>query len=123
MNQVQLIGHVGQNPVQKQIGEKSRVVEFSLAVNKRRGDNQETQWFQVEAWNGTGDILMQYVTTGKELYISGALEIDAYINKEGKPVAVAKVTVNQFHFCGKRDNEASDQQSEVVELTTKRAKK
>lgn len=121
MIQVQLIGHVGQNPTRSENNEK--VVNFSIAVNLKRGDKQETQWYQVEAWNGLGDTIMEHVSTGKELFVEGPLKVDAYISKEGKAVPSAKITLRNFYFCGKKDNKDAEQQSEVVEMTAKRSRK
>lgn len=121
MNQMQLIGHVGQNPILKQVGDK-RVAKFSLAVNRRFGNDQETLWFQIEAWNGLADTIMEHVVSGKELFVDGPVNVDAYINKEGKAIPVVTITLKTFYFCGKKDK-PGDSQLQVTELATKRSRK
>ncbi len=56
LNKVQLIGNLGRDPeVRFTPDTQERVVSFSMAVNRRkRNENgrqtQETDWFTIEAW-------------------------------------------------------------------------
>lgn len=123
MIQVLLIGRVGQNPTRSEHNDK--VVNFSIAAEIKQKDKEPlTQWYQVEAWNGQGDAILEHVKKGKQMFVEGSLRLETYVNKEGEVVPSGKVTLKTFYFCGtKDDNKNAEQQSEVVEMTTKRSRK
>jgi single-strand DNA-binding protein len=89
-NEIHLIGRVGSDPESKQIGE-NKAATFSLAWNKKKGDQQKTTWFRVTAWRQTADIVEKFVKKGDLLHVVGELDIT---EKDGKTfVGVTASTV------------------------------
>lgn len=117
MNQVTLIGRVGQAPSVVSFSDTgNKVVKFSLAVKEYSGnrDEDKTLWFDVDAWNGLGDRVLETITKGREVGISGRLSLSTF-NKEvdGVTVEVTKpvIKLTAFHLCGKKP-ESSEAQPE-----------
>jgi single-strand DNA-binding protein len=102
MNNMQLIGHVGQTPKEKTTPTGKKVANFSVAVKKYGGGEEDTQWFQCEAWNGLAEKVLEHVSTGREIFIEGSLKLDAYIDKSGVPTPSPVISVSRFHLCGKK---------------------
>ena len=103
-NQLTLIGHVGQTPKAVSFGDTgNKVAKFSLAVKEFNKDEESTMWIDVDAWNGLGERVIQYITKGREVVLTGRLVINHY-NKEidGVKVEVQKPILNlsSFHLCG-----------------------
>ena len=75
-NQVTLCGHVGKEPQATKFEDTgNQVVKFSLAVKEfsPNTDEVKTLWFDVDCWNGLAARVLETVTKGRELVISGRL--------------------------------------------------
>jgi len=64
LNKVQIIGNLGKDPEMKYTPSGKSVTAFNVAVNStyNSGGEQrkETEWFNIEAWGKTGEIIKQY---------------------------------------------------------------
>ena len=89
LNQVQLIGNLGNDPEVRSTTGGSRVATFSLATSyewkNQSGDKQEkTQWHRVVVWGKLADIVEEYVHKGDKLYVSGRIEYRQWEDKDGQ---------------------------------------
>ena len=100
-SRITLIGNVGQEPQQKQAGSQS-VVETSLAVNTKRGEQEFTNWFRLSFWGKTGETAMQYVRKGEQLFVEGRLLVRDYTKADNTPGYSLEVTVADFQLLGSR---------------------
>ncbi|MCB0461425.1 MAG: single-stranded DNA-binding protein [Flavobacteriaceae bacterium] len=104
-NNVQLIGHVGQEPTITQLESGKKVARISLATNENyKNANEEkqsnTQWHTLVAWGKAAGIVEKYVTKGKEIAITGKLTSRSYETKEGEKRSVTKIMVNEILLLG-----------------------
>ncbi len=80
LNEVRLIGNLGQDPEVKHMASGDAVTNFSLATSeswkdKNSGEMQErTEWHRCVAWRKVGEIIAQYAHKGSKLYVSGKLQ-------------------------------------------------
>ena len=105
-NKVQLIGHVGQEPEVKTLGEGKKVANITLATNdyyiNAKGEKvEDTQWHKVKAWGKVADIIEKYVTKGKEICIEGKLTYSDYLDKDGVKRYVTEIIANDILLLGK----------------------
>lgn len=103
-SRITLIGNVGQDPQQKQAG-SLQVVETSLAVNTKRGDQEYTNWYRLSFWNKQGETAMQYVRKGEQIFVEGRLLVRDYTKSDGTPGYSLEVTVADFQLLGSRNAE------------------
>lgn len=103
-SRITLIGNVGQDPQQKQAG-SLQVVETSLAVNTKRGDQEYTNWYRLSFWNKQGETAMQYVRKGEQIFVEGRLLVRDYTKSDGTPGYSLEVTVADFQLLGSRNSE------------------
>ena len=101
LNQVNIIGNVGQDPEVRQVGDSS-VVNFSIATSERYkdkpGQQQEvTQWHRVSFWGKPAEIIGQYVRKGSKLYVGGSLEYRKY-DKDGVEMTATNIKGKEFKF-------------------------
>ena len=95
-NVVVLVGRVVKDPEIKQIGEKgTSLCKLTLAINHKRGDNEEVAFVDCEAWGKSAEILGEYLRKGSLLSVSGRLRQDKW-EKEGKNYSKLLVVVNDF---------------------------
>ena len=127
MNQITLIGRVGQSPTLTTFtGTDNKLAKFSLAWADytSKSDNPEPMWVDVESWNGLAERVMKYVTEGREVGITGRLAISKY-NKEinGVKVEIKRpvVKLSGFHLCGKKP-QSEEKGGEVKTSAPKKTK-
>lgn len=100
-NQVQLIGHVGQDPEIKTFEGEKKLAQLSIATNdvykNDKGDKvEETQWHRVSAWGKTADLIEKYVSKGKEIAVQGKLRYRSYEDKNGDKRFVTEIIVSEL---------------------------
>ena len=78
MNNVCLTGNLGQHPEIRYFESGKCKASFSLAVRGYKGD---TDWFDVEAWGKTAEIVANYAKKGSKIGISGSLKKESWEDK------------------------------------------
>ena len=89
LNKVIMIGNVGTDPEMRYTPSGSAVTDFRLAVTRRfstrdGGQQEETEWFTVTAWERLADTVNQYVTKGMKVYVEGRLRSRSYQGNDGQ---------------------------------------
>lgn len=89
LNKVMLIGNVGGDPDIRSTQGGTRVAKLSLATNRswtgRDGVRQEkTEWHRLTFFGRTAEIVEEWVTKGKRLYVEGRLEYSQSQNERGE---------------------------------------
>jgi single-strand DNA-binding protein len=87
-NRVQLIGHLGQDPVVKTLESGKKVANFSIATNENYKNaeglkTEETTWHSIVAWNGLAELSSRFLKKGKEVCIEGRISYRTYTDKNG----------------------------------------
>ena len=106
-NKVQLIGHLGQAPDIKVIGDGKKVAHLSLATNENyknaKGEKiTETQWHTVIAWGKLAEIAEKYLVKGIEVAIEGKLVNRNYTDKQGVKRYITEVQANELLILTKK---------------------
>ena len=73
VNQVTLLGRLTKDPETKTTTTGKNVTSFTLAVDKF-GSQEGTDFFDVNAWEKTGDLVSKYVSKGSKLLVTGRLQ-------------------------------------------------
>ena len=101
MNQIYLIGNVGNDPVIKQISAETRVSEFSLATSyKNKAGESVTEWHNIKGFNWVADLKIQ---KGSQLLIAGKLQYDIYENKDGIKITRAVIVAQNVKIIQKSE--------------------
>ena len=102
VNKVTLIGNVGKDPEIRYTQSGEPIANFSLATSEswtdKSGQKQEkTEWHRVEVFGKTAQVVRDYVTKGKPLYVEGSIKYDEYTDKDGIKRNVTKIRVSGFN--------------------------
>jgi len=113
VNNVTLVGRLGQNPEVRHLESGAVVAKFSIAtterIKKADGTREErTEWHDVVCWRKLAEIAEQYLTKGKLVYIEGKLTHRKWQDKEGNPRKTTEVVCNNFQMLD-RGPDASNQ--------------
>ncbi len=97
---ISIVGYVGKDPVTPS-SSNPNFVTFSLAVTttkKDKNSNEEiktTTWYECQTGiEFVANNVKQFIKKGMLLYLEGTPRCDAYLDKEGKPAASFKVSMN-----------------------------
>lgn len=108
VNKVFLMGNLTRDIELKHTPSDQSVATIGLAVNRRfrtkDGENrEETTFVDCEAWGRTAEVMSQYLTKGKPVFIEGRLKLDQWEDREtGKNRSKLKVVIDNFEFVDAR---------------------
>lgn len=77
-------------------------VNFSLAVN---GNNTLVKpwYYTISASGKNAESILNNVNVGDKLFIVGRPSVDTYMAKDKQIIAIQKVWIEKFEFCGSSD--------------------
>lgn len=98
VNQVILMGRLTRDPEQRTTTTGKNIVSFSIAVD-RGGSDDGADFFDVNAWEKLGDLVMQYLSKGRKVLVQGRLRQDSWDDKEtGKKRSRIDITATDVTF-------------------------
>jgi single-strand DNA-binding protein len=97
MNVLCVCGHLGRDPVSKQVGDKA-VCAFSVAVNGRKDD--PTIWLEVRAWGKLGEACQKFLSKGKQVNVVGEFRVEEWTGRDGEKRREFRVIANSVDFLG-----------------------
>ncbi|HZU65691.1 MAG TPA: single-stranded DNA-binding protein [Ktedonobacteraceae bacterium] len=101
LNKIMLIGNLGKDPELNVTQEGTPVTKFSLAVNRytktSTGERkEETEWFNIVAWNRLAETCERYLHKGSKVYIEGRLQTRKYTDRNGVERTAIDVIANDM---------------------------
>lgn len=89
LNKVMVIGRLGRDPEMRYTQGGSPVTTFSVATSRQwrdgSGENrEETEWFNVVAWNKLGEICNEFLRKASRVYIEGRLQTRQWQDQNGQ---------------------------------------
>lgn len=98
INQVILMGRLTRDPETRTTPSGKTVTSFSLAVDRQGADDQ-ADFFDIVAWEKTGELVAQYLTKGRRALVQGRLRQDSWDDKEtGKKRSKVEVVAFDVTF-------------------------
>jgi single-strand DNA-binding protein len=118
MRKISIIGNVTKDAEVRNFENSRSAVNFDVAVNERYKDKQgqkveNTHFIRCVMWRDNTEIA-KYILKGTKIYVEGKPEAEAYVNREGKAVAVQKIRVDEVEFLGSPNRAPGQQQSASV---------
>ena len=107
VNKVFLMGNLTRDVELKYTPSNQPVATFGLAMNRRYktkdGENrEETTFVDCEAWARTAEVMSEYLSKGRPVFIEGRLKLDQWQDKDGNKRSKLRVVVENFQFVDSR---------------------
>ncbi len=108
-NKVLLMGNLTRDPQLKYLPNQTPVVDFGLACNRKyklqSGEQKEEVTFvDCSAFGRTAEVINQYFTKGKPIFIEGRLRYEQWEDKQGGGKrSKLSVHIDNFQFIGGRE--------------------
>lgn len=102
LNKVILQGRLVETPELKVTNSGKYVTTFSLAVERdfSTGNEKETDFINIVAWNNNAEFTSKYFTKGKQMLVTGSLQVRKYQTQNGENRYSTEVIANKVYFCG-----------------------
>ncbi|KWT98444.1 single-stranded DNA-binding protein [Variovorax sp. WDL1] len=113
INKVIIVGNLGNDPEMNILPSGEAVANFSVATSERWTDKEsgerkeQTEWHRVTVYGKLADVVAQYVTKGRQVYIEGKLRTRKYTDKDGVEKYTTEIVGRELQLLGKRDEAAS----------------
>lgn len=108
MQKAIIIGNLGRDPDLRMTQSGKPVLNFSVAVNERRGENETTTWYDVSVWNERqAEGLNSFLTRGHLVYVEGRLSQRIYTKRDGTMGASLSIDAREVQVLNRIEREAT----------------
>lgn len=97
-NRITLVGNLTRDPEIRYVGSGAAVTKFTLAVNRRSKQQEETDYVDCVAWDKLAETCNTYLKKGMSCLVDGRLSIRSYETKEGEKRKATEVVVNTMQM-------------------------
>lgn len=113
LNRVEIIGNVGGEPEMRFTPTGTAVCSFSVAVNTKFSEKEETEWFNIVAWKKLAEQCNQYLDKGRQIFVEGRLHTRSWNDQEGVKHYRTELIANKVLFLGKGDKHEEIKEEDV----------
>lgn len=111
LNKVMIIGNLGRDPEMRYSPSGMAICNFSVAVSRKTRGREggelrdETEWFNVVAFDKLAETCNQYLQKGKQVYIEGRLQTRTWDDQQGQKHYRTEVIARDMLMLGTRDRQ------------------
>lgn len=118
LNQVHLIGTVGNDPEVRATQGGAKVASFRLATTERYKDRdgnrqEQTEWHNITVWNNRADFVEKYIHKGSNLFIEGKLRTRQWTDQQGNKRYTTEVSAENIQLLDKPTGSQSAQPAQA----------
>ncbi len=96
-NKIIVMGNLVRDPSSKEIGKDSTVCNFTIAANRKRGENEEVAYIDFAAFGKQAEVIDKHVNKGDRLLVEGRLRTESW-EADGNKRSKLSGVVEQFSF-------------------------
>lgn len=105
VNKVILIGNLGKDPEVRYLENGKAVANVTLATTEKYKDREgnqveNTEWHDLEMWDGLAKIAEQYLQKGKSIYVEGKIKTDSWQDEQGVKKYRTRIRVQNMTMLG-----------------------
>lgn len=105
MNKVHLIGNLTKDPELRYTKQNTPVASYTIAINSRYGENQQTDFINISTWGKSGEFVSKYFKKGQPIAITGRLKNKNYEDSNGNKHYSMEVITEDIEFVGSKKEE------------------
>ena len=109
LNKIILMGRLTRNPELRRTQSGTAVASFTLAVDrdyKPQDGERETDFIDIVAWRGTGEVVSKYFTKGRMAVVEGRLQVRDWTDKDGNKRRSTEVVADNVYFGDSKRSES-----------------
>lgn len=106
LNRCEFIGRLGRDVEVRYSPSGDPVASFSLAVGWKSKDKEGVEWINIVAFGKLAEICGEYLSKGKQIYVSGRFNTQKHQDKEtGQDRYSTRIIADQMQMLGGRDDD------------------
>lgn len=105
MNKIILTGNLTKPPELNSTQNGTQVCNFDIAVNEKRGGQDNVLYFRISAWRQLGENCAKYLAKGRKVCVSGRFGYHTYQANDGKTRVQLEVIAEDVEFLSSRNDE------------------
>lgn len=106
LNRCEFIGRLGKAPEVRYSPDGAAVCNFSLAVGWKTKEKEGVEWVRIVAFGKLGEICGEYLTKGKQVYVSGRMTTRKWTDKDtGQDRYSTEIVADQMQMLGGKGDE------------------
>lgn len=105
MNKVHLIGNLTKDPELRYTKHNTPVASYTIAINTRYGELQETNFINITSWGKSGEFVSKYFKKGQPIALTGRLKNKNYEDSQGIKHYSIEVITEDIEFVGNKKQE------------------
>ena len=123
--QTTLVGNLGNDTEMRYLDNGTPVASFRMAINEKwtaaDGTAKEsTLWVRVTTWRKLAEIVGQFLVKGSKVMVVGKLKpANAFLDKDGKPLASIEITADEVKFLDSKNKDESGAHAMAAEAQGK----
>ena len=98
MQKLHIIGNLTKDPETRTTPNGNTVCSFTVAVNRKKVSEPQTDFFRVNAWGKLGELCARFLGKGRKVAVVGELQARTYDNKDGKTMLSLDVVADEVEF-------------------------
>lgn len=103
MNRITLIGNLTKDPETRTTPNGNTVCTFTVAVNRKKTSEPQTDFFRVNAWGKLGELCGRFLGKGRKVAVVGELQARTY-ESNGQTRLSLDVVADEVEFLTPAEN-------------------
>ena len=110
LNQAIMMGRLCADPELRETQSEISVCSIRIAVDRDygKGEQKETDFFDVVAWRGTAEFICKYFTKGRMIVVVGRMQAREWKDKEGNKRTAVELVADNAYFGDSKPNTSGD---------------
>jgi single-strand DNA-binding protein len=110
LNKAIVMGHVGRDPELRYTPSGKAVATFSVATNRKVGDNLQTEWHSIVVWERQAEFASKSITKGALVLAEGRLQTREWEGQSGEKRSRTEIVADRVLLCkDKNGNGTADE--------------
>ena len=109
-NTVILLGRFTRDPEIREGQDNTKIARFTLAVDRRFKDRNETDFISCTAFNKAAEFIEKYCFKGVKMLVRGNIRTGSYTNKDGQKVYTTEVFVEDMTFAESKSSRPQEEE-------------
>lgn len=100
LNRCEFIGRLGANPEVRYAPSGDAVCNFSIAVNYKAKEKENTEWVRIVAFSKWASICADYLKKGSKVFVAGRMTTRKWVNKDGVDQYTTEIIMDYMQMLG-----------------------
>jgi single-strand DNA-binding protein len=98
------IGNLTRDPDLRYTAQGNPVCKFSIAINRKFNDKEDTTFLNVVTWSGLAENCAKYLNKGSKVAVVGEVRVNEW-EKDGSKRKDYEINANQVEFLNNKKND------------------